>query len=200
MFVITVTNGARGSRENIISEEILSKKRTEEEIAALKILGVPKKNTVCLNFKDGEVESNLALIGKISRYIRKWKVNIVGTHEPSMQYLMTYDKSGYFIQHRDHRKVGEATIDAVYPFSRDMSFFPEHQREGLSHHSVYDILLTDEKEYNFELDHTAEVEIKRKALLEHKSQIDENSAEEILKAFSLDGKHFEKFQYLKLLW
>ena len=91
-------------------------------------------------------------------------------------------------------------IDAAYPFSRDRSFFPEHSKEGIQPHAVREILLTDEKESNFELDHTLNVDVKRKALLAHKSQIDAETAESILNAFASDGKHFEKFQYLKLLW
>ncbi len=200
VYVVAVTNGARGSRKNIIADTELAKQRIVEELAALSTLNVPKENFECLNYKDGEVESNLQLIGEISKCIRKWKIDIACTHEPSLQYLKTYDNSGYFVQHRDHRKVGEAVIDAVYPFSRDRSFFPEHNIEGIEPHSLYDILLTDEKESNFELDHTAEVEVKRKALLEHRSQMDEKTADEILNAFAQDGKNLEKFQYVNLLW
>ncbi|MDQ6985490.1 MAG: PIG-L family deacetylase [Candidatus Dojkabacteria bacterium] len=122
--VVTVTNGARGSRENKITEEELAKTRKAEEINALKVLGVKEENIHCLEHNDGEFESNYELIGEILKYIRKYKADLVGTHEPSVNYTMTYDKSGYFVQHRGHRKVGEAVMDSVYPFSRDTSFFP----------------------------------------------------------------------------
>lgn len=200
VYVVAVTNGARGSRKNVITEEKLAIQRIEEEIDALKKLTVPKENFFCLEYKDGEVESDLKLIGEISRFIRKWKADIVCTHEPALQYLQTYDKSGFFVQHRDHRKVGEAVIDAVYPFSRDRSFFPEHYTEGVEPHSVYDILLTDEKEFNFEIDHTEDVERKREALAAHKSQMDETTVEDILNAFKDGERHKEKFNYIKLLW
>src|SRR5690348_3520239 len=59
VFVVTVSNGARGSKDTVISEEELSQKRRAEEIAALGYLKVPKENYICLNYKDGEVESNL---------------------------------------------------------------------------------------------------------------------------------------------
>src|SRR3989344_2685456 len=58
VYVVTVSNGARGSRDNVISEEELAKKRIDEEVAALEFLNVPRENCICLNYKDGEVESN----------------------------------------------------------------------------------------------------------------------------------------------
>ncbi len=160
IFVVTVSNGARGSKDTIISEEALAKTRLEEEIAGLEYLEVPKENHVCLNYKDGEVESNMQLIGEIVRYIRKFKPDIVCTHEPTSIYVSTSDKSAYWVQHRDHRKVAEAVVDAAYPFSRDRSFFPEHAKEGLEPHSVYDLLLTEENGVNFKFDYTDDLEIK----------------------------------------
>src|SRR6266404_2993579 len=66
VFVVVVTNGARGSRENIISEEALAKERLQEQTNALKAVGVPKENFATLNYKDGEAENNMELIGKIA--------------------------------------------------------------------------------------------------------------------------------------
>ena len=115
VYAVTVTNGARGSKEAKISEEKLAEQRIQEEISALKFLKVPKENFFCLNYKDGEVESTMKLIGEVSYYIRKNKIDIVCTHEPGLIYEATYNNDGFFVQHRDHRKVGEATIDAAYP-------------------------------------------------------------------------------------
>jgi LmbE family N-acetylglucosaminyl deacetylase len=199
VFVVTVSNGARGSKDNKISENDLAKIRIDEEISALEYLGIPK-NHVCLNYKDGEVESNLKLIGEISEYIRKYKADIVCTHDPSLIYIPTYNNSGFFVQHRDHRHTGEATIDAVYPFSRDRSFFPEQGEEGIEPHSVYEILLTDENGSNFDFEYTNEVETKKSALKLYKSQFDEKTIDEIAESVKTDGKYFEKFKYLKLLW
>jgi LmbE family N-acetylglucosaminyl deacetylase len=200
VYVLLVTNGARGSRENTVAEAELAKQRLAEEAECLKILGIDEKNFACLGYADGEVESDMKLIGDISKYIRKFKVELVATHEPSLQYLLSYDKSGYFVQHRDHRKIGEAAIDAVYPFSRDRSFFAEHYAEGIEPHEVYDLLLTDEKESNFELDFTKDVEAKKQAMRAHKSQFSEETINAIITIFTFDGKNMEKFHYVKLLW
>lgn len=101
VFVVTVSNGARGSKDTNISEETLAKTRLEEEIAGLEFLKVPKENHVCLNYKDGEVESNMQLIGEVVKYIRKFKPDIICTHEPTSIYQSTKDGSGYWVQHRD---------------------------------------------------------------------------------------------------
>lgn len=200
IFVVTVTNGARGSRENTISEEDLANTRITEEIEALKFLKVETQNIECLKYKDGEVESNYKLIGEISKYIRKFKADIVCTHESTSLYKESNDKNGYFIQHRDHRKVGEAVVDSVYPFSRDKSFFPEHGSEGVNPHSVYDILLTDDNGYNFEFDYTEKLETKKSALLLHVSQFDSQKVDDFVQTQKIEDKYFEKFKYLKLLW
>ncbi len=200
VYVLVVTNGARGSRENDISEVTLAQQRLAEERAALKSIDVLEENIFCLNYLDGEVESDMKLIGEISKYIRKYKIDLVGTHEPSVQYSLTYDKSGYFVQHRDHRKVGEAVIDSVYPFSRDRSFFTEHYADGIQPHTTYDILLTDENGSNFEFDFTHDLENKKNAMRLHKSQFDETTVNEINEFFKFGDRYLEKFNYLKLLW
>lgn len=200
VFVVTVSDGARGSKNNIISEEELAKQRLEEEITALEYLDVPRKNHVCLNYKDGEVESTMQLIGEVTRYIRQFKPDIVCTHEPSSIYQSISDGTGYWVQHRDHRKTAEAVVDAAYPFSRDRSFFPEHEAEGLEPHKVFDLLLTEENGVNFKFDYTEDVEKKKEALRHHKSQMTEESINSIVEDLKEGGRYFEYFKYVHLLW
>jgi LmbE family N-acetylglucosaminyl deacetylase len=200
VFVLTVSNGARGSRENEISEEQLAEQRVEEEIAALKFLGVPQDNVYFLHYKDGEIESNYKLIGELSKYIRKVKADVVCTHEPTAIYQQTYSKEGFFVQHRDHRKVAEAVVDSAYPFSRDKSFFPEHEKEGIEPHTFYDIIMTDEVGSNFELDYTNELETKKSAMRLHTSQFNEDTINEIVDSVKFDGKYIERYFYVNLLW
>lgn len=200
VYVVVVTDGSRGSQDDAISEEDLAKLRFDEEIAALQFLGVPTEHIFCLGYKEGEVESNMKLIGEVSKYIRKYKIDIVCTHEPSLQYQHTYDKSGFFVQHRDHRKAGEAVIDAAYPFSRDRSFFPEQIKEGLEPHSVFELLLTDEQDCNFKFDYTENVEEKRWAMRLHKSQFNEDFINAVVDDMKMNDRYYENFRYVKLLW
>jgi LmbE family N-acetylglucosaminyl deacetylase len=200
VFVVVVTNGARGSKDTVITEEKRAEQRIDEEIKALEYLDVSRDHFVCFNYKDGEVESDLKLIGEISKYIRKWKADIVFSHEPGLIYESTYNNDGYFVQHRDHRKVGEAVIDSVYPFARDRSFFPEHAEEGIEPRSIYELLLTDEKGSNFHFDYTPDIETKKAAMRLHASQFNEEFIDQIVNDMKKDDHYFEMFKYVKLLW
>jgi LmbE family N-acetylglucosaminyl deacetylase len=200
VFVVTVTDGSRGCGDKAISEEELGKLRLQEELSALKYLGVDPQNFVCLKYKDGEVESNYKLIGEITKYVRQFKAEVVCTHEPTAIYQPTYAKDGFFVQHRDHRKIAEAVVDSAYPFSRDRSFFPEHLEEGIEPHSFYEIVMTDEITSNFDLDYTDDLEIKKQALRLHQSQFDEGGINEIVDAVKFDGRYMERYFYVKLLW
>lgn len=196
VFVVVVTNGARGSRNNKISESKLAKERIIEQTNALKAVGVDKNNFVTLNYKDGEAENNMVLIGKISYYIRKFKPDLVATHDP--QNVYNSEGSSGHINHKDHRVTGISTLDAVYPFSRDLSFFPEHSKKGIMPHTVKEVLLMGDK--NVQIDITSVIEKKKKALLSHKSQFNPKGVEEMLKWRKTGNKYFEKGNYFKLNW
>jgi LmbE family N-acetylglucosaminyl deacetylase len=201
IYILLVTNGARGSRENHISEHELSEVRLEEEKSAMLELGVDRDHVFTLGYKDGEVENNIKLIGEIAYYIRKFKPYLVGAHDPSYIYNSTNSAEGHYVQHRDHRNSGSAAVDAVYPFSRDRSFFLEHEAEGLEPHSVYKMLLADAPQHNLEVDITDFASKKRTAMLHHKSQFNKESVDEIFAAFkNKEGRDTESFQFLNLIW
>ncbi len=195
VFVVVVTNGARGSRDNKISETKLAKIRESEQINALKELGVPKENFVTLNYKDGEAEPNMELIGKIAYYIRKFKPDLVATQDPESLYIKFGNDHAY-VNHKDHRVTGIATMDAVYPFSRDLSFFPEHAKEGVTPHTVQEIIFMGDG--NLKIDITDVIEKKKKALIAHKSQFDAKTVPGMLEWWKKDGKYFESGTYLNL--
>lgn len=196
---LLVTNGARGSRENSVSEEKLAETRKNEQLNALNVLGVPNSNFYCLNYKDGEVENSLSLIGQISGYIRKLKPQIVCTHEPDGFYFKI-SHGGHFVSHRDHRNTGSSVLDAVYPFSRDRSFFPEQFDTVDTTHELYDVFLTGDKEVNTKINVSDVIEQKKKALLSHKTQFSEQQVTEIIKMFREEEGYIESGNYIKLSW
>ena len=59
----------------------------------------------------------------------------VVTHDPTHVY------SDQGINHPDHRAVGTAVLDSVYPTARDRLNFLQHEVEGLKPHKVREILL-----------------------------------------------------------
>jgi LmbE family N-acetylglucosaminyl deacetylase len=196
--VLLATNGARGSRENDISESELAKIREEEQIKALKLYGVPKENFSTLNYPDGTVENNMEIIGEIVSVIRKYKPDIVCTHEPHGYYYR--ENGGFYINHRDHRMTGRSALDAVYPFSRDISFFKEQIANGDTPHTVTEMMFTFDRTVNTKIDITNLADTKRRALATHKSQMDKKTIEDIMNMFKEKEKYFEKGNYIKLAW
>jgi len=196
-FVLVTTNGARGSKNNVISEAELAGIRLNEEKTALSFLGQDPSKVVSLNYLDGEIDSNYELIGRISAVIRQFQPDIVCTHEPNSQYF-TYRNSEFaYINHRDHRATGCATLDAVYPFCRDKSFFPE---QNLEPWEVKSVLLTGEAKVNTKIDITSVIDLKRQALLAHQSQFDKNTIESILRSDSKKTTFYETANYLQIPW
>jgi LmbE family N-acetylglucosaminyl deacetylase len=200
VFVVVVTNGARGSRQNHISEAELGFKREEEQRRALDVLGVNDEFYIPFNNLDGEVENSFKLVEEIVGVIRKIKPDIVVTFQPEGYYYPFGSRGEHYIHHRDHRNTGAATVDAVYPFSRDISFFKDQIANGHSSHTVKELLLTGDRDANAFIDITQVIEDKKKALLEHKSQFDEDTVERILDASRKDNQYFEKGTYIKLAW
>lgn len=166
---LLATTGQRGSSDECISNEELSIVRKKEQIKAANFLGVDSVHF--LGYSDGEVVANIELKEKIVEFIRRFKPDIVFTMDPSHFYY----KDWGFVNHSDHRAVGEATLDAVYPLARDLLSFPEHRSFGLKPHKVKDLflhaMLPSDANYFFNVTDT--LGTKFKALQYHKSQIGE---------------------------
>src|SRR3989344_4130088 len=168
-YYIICTSGNRGSRHHVIDQKVLVDKRRKEQENAAKIIGV--KETFFLGHEDGNLIADLTLKKEIVKIIRKLKPDMVFTHDPSFFYSIREDSA--FINHNDHRKTGEATLDAVYPLARDLSSFTQHEKEGLTPHKVPEVYLFNSDKPNFTFDVTGTIETKIKAILAHKSQIDD---------------------------
>jgi LmbE family N-acetylglucosaminyl deacetylase len=87
---------------------------------------------------------------------------------------MVYNADFGIINHNDHREVGLAAMDAVYPLARDHLSFPELIAEGLEPHKVSDLLFMGnfDDRSNFYVDITDTYETKLDALAAHASQVD----------------------------
>ncbi|NJL55334.1 hypothetical protein HC928_09225 [bacterium] len=94
------------------------------------------------------------------------------------------------INHPDHRAIGTAVLDAVYPTARDRLNFIELERdEGLPTHKVRYVYLSGTPDPNLRMDVTDFVETKISALREHKSQIaDMETMAERIRTRLLDPK------------
>jgi LmbE family N-acetylglucosaminyl deacetylase len=145
--------------------------REQEQRDVCALLGV--KHVEFLRYPDGMVVNSLELRKAIVRLIRKHKPTAVITEDPTARWV------GNRINHPDHRAVGEATVDAVFPSARDIHMFPELlKEEGLGPHAV-DHLYVGMRgdEANVRIDISETIESKVAALRGHKSQVRNPSPE-----------------------
>jgi LmbE family N-acetylglucosaminyl deacetylase len=75
-----------------------------------------------------------------------------------------------WVNHPDHRAVGQAAIDAVFPTARDPLNFREHIEAGLSPWKVAELFLWSTNEANQLVDIGETLEAKIAALGRHASQ------------------------------
>ncbi len=125
--LLLVTSGDKGSGDPATDPRALAIRREDEAREAARILGIAE--VVFLRHIDGEVENSVALRRDLIGWIRRWQPEIVFTFDPEHP-LPPY------LSHRDHRIVGRATLDAIYPLARDPLAFPEQLRDGLTTHKV----------------------------------------------------------------
>src|SRR5207302_40524 len=116
-----------------MTSERLVDLREAEQRAAGAVLGVREVNF--LDFPDGELAPTLDFRRAIVREIRRVRPTVVFTHDPTNVYSETN------INHPDHRAVGTAVLDSIYPTARDRLNFPEHERDGLHAHKVKEVYL-----------------------------------------------------------
>jgi LmbE family N-acetylglucosaminyl deacetylase len=161
---VVVTSGDKGTADREMTNDKLSSMREEEQRAAAARVGVTNVNF--LRFPDGELLPNLELRGAITKMIRKYKPYAVMTHDP-----LTLFYNNEFINHPDHRAVGQATVDAIYPTARDPLQFPEQIREGLEPHKVKEIYLWGSDQPNVMVDISDTIEEKIEALKMHVTQV-----------------------------
>jgi LmbE family N-acetylglucosaminyl deacetylase len=76
-----------------------------------------------------------------------------------------------YVNHRDHRVTGWATLDAVSPAASTPHYFPELRAEGLDVHQVRAVYLSGTLEPNLWIDIGSSLERKIDALFCHESQL-----------------------------
>ena len=164
---LIATTGQRGSSDEAMTPERLSGIRKKEQEEAAKVLGV--REVHFLAYVDGELIPDLRLKEQVVIYIRRHRPEIVFTMDPSFFYFKNFG----FVNHSDHRAIGEATLDACYPLARDLLSFPEHVKAGLQPHKIKEILLHSfvPENANFYVDVTDTFDTKIKALSLHHSQV-----------------------------
>ena len=158
---VLCTNGQAGTADRDLTPDELVKRRAAEQRAAADFMGV--RHVEMLGYPDGELEDTRAVLGDVVRAIRRHRPHTVFVHDP-------YRIQGF--QHRDHRKAGIVTTDAVYPYARDHLHFGEQiTREGLEPHKVRELWYWGADEPNVIVDVTGHIERQIAAVIRHQSQV-----------------------------
>jgi LmbE family N-acetylglucosaminyl deacetylase len=161
---VIVTDGSQGGEDPNQKDSELVAIRKREQRAAARVLGV--KNVEFLGYKDGHLTPDLKLRRDIVRMIRKHKPELVITHVPGRVIDMPMGGS-----HPDHIAVGEATMAAVYPDSRNPRAFRGLLKEGLEPHIVKEVWIPFWTKGDYLVDITPTMGLKIEALMKHKSQV-----------------------------
>lgn len=158
------TSGDAGGFDDTPREE-MAPLRKREQRAAAGAVGV--RDVTFLGYPDGQVTGGIDLRRDITRQIRRWRPERVVTHSPEI------DFEALPVSHPDHRAVGEATIDAVYPDARNRFAHPQLlAAEGLDPWTVSELWLMagPSQQSNHVVDVTDTAEVKLAALRAHRSQ------------------------------
>jgi LmbE family N-acetylglucosaminyl deacetylase len=158
-----VTRGDKGSDDPDADIGALVALRELEQRGAAAEIGVEAVDF--LDEPDGQVLPSLELREQVTRAIRAFRPEIVMTHDPTVLFV-----NNEWVNHPDHRAVGQATVDAVFPTARDPLNFREHLDAGLEPWKVAELFLWSTNEANQIVDIGATLEAKVAALAHHASQ------------------------------
>ena len=196
-----VTDGDAGGTDPAASRAELATLRRAEQTAAAKQVGV--HDLRFLGYPDGRVEATLGLRKDLARVIRQVRPQRVVMPSPERNYARAR------VSHPDHRAVGSATLDAVYPDARNPLAFPELLTdEGLAAWTVPEVWIVGGLTPDHYVDVTDTFPRKIAALRAHESQIaDPDGLAEMLRGWLAriaaqaglpDGRLAEAFQVLDM--
>jgi LmbE family N-acetylglucosaminyl deacetylase len=156
---VVVTSGDKGMPDPSLDPLVFTRVREAEQEASARLLGV--SGVTFLHLVDGEVFDTLDLRGRITAEIRRFRPDLIVTHDPLTR---------LYRQHPDHRATGFATIHAAFPSTRLATFFPEQAAAGLEPYSVGRALLFGSDQPDTFIDIAPVFELKIEALKRHVSQ------------------------------
>jgi LmbE family N-acetylglucosaminyl deacetylase len=193
--LVVVNAGDKGSFDAATDPQVLSEKRAAEvaaaaqvlELAAVELLGVP----------DGEAVNDPTLRGRLVGLVRAHRPEVVIAPDPTAVFF-----GDSYVNHRDHREVGWAVLDAVAPAAASPLYFPD---EGPPH-QVRALLLSGTLEPDAWVDVSASIDRKVAAVACHGSRVGDDPAlvDELLRARTAEAgaragvAHAEGYRRIRL--
>jgi LmbE family N-acetylglucosaminyl deacetylase len=161
--VCICADGDKGSSDPRADLVQLVARRRDEVAASGKILGVKAHHW--LGFPDGELDNDRQLRARLVALVRDVRPDAVVAPDPTAIYF-----GQHYVNHRDHRMVGWAMLDAVTPAAANPHYFPE---AGPAH-AVRVVYLSGTLAPDVWVDISTTIDIKAAAIACHVSQVGES--------------------------
>lgn len=208
IWVVVMTTGNVGTQDPKLSRFQLAQIRRQEELAALKEIGIPEDHYINLGYDDGmlEFEDQKEIVAQLVRQIRTIRPDILFAFDPGPVY-QRWHKS-------DHRAAAYLAADATRVAMWRLLFEGQIIHEGLKAHRIPEFMFYDTSEENTWVDISDYADVKVKAGMHYISQFGPGWAEyrgtaltaeeesEMEKRIrrrleTRDGKFVEGFRYYK---
>jgi len=195
--VCVVTDGSTGTQDVDVAGAKLAAIRREETERAADVIGASE--VVWLDYRDGYVEYSLDLRRDIARVFRHVRPHRYLVMDPAP----TIDD--WFINHPDHRAVGQASLDVTLTAGTTPGHFPELLDEGLQPwRGLREVWMMGPAASPVVIDISMTIDRKIDALMCHASQVgdDRGRMEEWVRGWTAEiGKakgydHAESFRVL----
>lgn len=137
VYIVTLTTGNVGTQDPKLSRFQLAQIRRDEELAALKELGIPGENYINLGYDDGllEFEDRKAVVGELVRQIRKIRPDVLFAFDPGKRYQRWHKT--------DHRTAAYLAADAARVAMWRLLFEGQIIQEGLKEYQIPEYMLYD---------------------------------------------------------
>src|SRR5215831_13467772 len=144
IYVVTLTTGNVGTQDPNLSRMQLAEIRRQEELAALRDLGIPGDHYINLGYDDGllEFEDRKAVIENLVRWIRKLRPDVLFAWDPGKVY-QRWHKS-------DHRAAAYLSADAARAAMWRLLFEGQITQEGLKEWMIPEYLFYNDYDFGDE--------------------------------------------------
>ncbi len=186
-----VTDGSTGTSDFDLAGDRLAEIRREESMRAAKTVGVEEVNF--LGYRDGYVEPTLDLRRDIARVFRQSRPHRFIVMDPMPL------PGGWFVNHPDHRAIGQACLDVTVTAGTTPGHFPELLDEGLEPwKGLREIYLAGPGGGEVAVDITTAIDRKVEALKCHKSQVGDWDVESMVRAWTMQNGREHGYAHAEL--
>jgi len=163
--VLICARGDKGSADRAVDPEELANLRADEARCSADVLGVTTLRI--LSHLDGDLENDNSLRSELVAAIREARPDVLVAPDPQAVFF-----GDHHYNHRDHRVVGWAALDAASPAASSPLYF----RDKGAAHQITTVLLTGSLSPNAAVDITDTIDSKLAAVECHRTQLTEPGA------------------------